>query len=111
MWPSPEYKEFIADLLSAFGPVNIRNMFGGAGIYHEEVMFALIAYDALYLKADVGNIPDFEAEGMGPFVYEKKNGTRGKMSYYQVPERLYDDAGELAQWATKAYEVAVRNKK
>jgi DNA transformation protein len=37
---SRAYKAFIQDLLSDFGPVNIRNMFSGAGIYADGVMFA-----------------------------------------------------------------------
>jgi DNA transformation protein and related proteins len=46
------YKEFVRDLLSGFGPVTIRNMFGGAGIYADGVMFAILVDDTLYLNAD-----------------------------------------------------------
>jgi TfoX N-terminal domain len=49
---SAAYKTFLQDLLSDFGPVNIRNMFGGAGVYADGVMFAIVVDDTLYLKAD-----------------------------------------------------------
>jgi len=44
-------KEFVRDLPSDFGPVTIRTMFGGAGIYADGVMFAILVDDTLYLKA------------------------------------------------------------
>jgi len=30
---SAAYKDFLKDLLAGFGPVSIRNMFSGAGVY------------------------------------------------------------------------------
>ena len=46
------FKDFVTELLSGVGPVTIRNMFGGAGVYADGVMFAIVADDVLYLKAD-----------------------------------------------------------
>jgi DNA transformation protein len=97
--------DVIADLFRVFGPVRVRRMFGGAGIYADEVMFGLIADDALYLKADPETSRAFAAEGEGPFVY----GGKGKpvtMSYWRVPTRLYDEPDELARWAKVALAVA-----
>ena len=64
------FKDFVKDLLADFGPVTIRNMFGGAGIYADGVMFAILVDDTLYLKADEVSRRAFETEGMGPFTYE-----------------------------------------
>ena len=102
------FRTFVADQLSVVGPVVLRSMFGGAGVYRDGLMFALIAFDTLYFKADAGNRPDFEAEGTSPFSYETKNGRNTIMSYWQVPERLYEDADEMRDWARKAIEAAVR---
>lgn len=44
--------EAIRDVFRSFGPVHIRRMFGGKGIYEGELMFALEAGGELYLKAD-----------------------------------------------------------
>ncbi len=81
MTASEGFKDFITDQLTAFGPVRIRNMFSGAGVYADDVMFALIADDTLYLKADESSVPAFEAEGMGPFVYESEGRKPIAMSY------------------------------
>ena len=103
--------DYLRDLFSSFRPVSVRRMFGGAGIYADGVMFALLAGGTLYLKADATNEPDFEREGLPPFTYQAGNGKRAVMSYRKMPERLYDDPDELAQWAGRALAVAQRKAK
>ncbi len=93
-----------------FGPVQARRMFGGYGIYHEGLMFALVADDVLYLKADEASIPAFAEQGLRPFEYEK-NGKRMKMSYYMAPEEIFDDPDQAREWAVRAFEAALRGKK
>ena len=39
----------IRELFSAFGPVELHRLFGGAGLYADGVMFALISRDVIYL--------------------------------------------------------------
>jgi DNA transformation protein and related proteins len=106
--------EFVRDLFAQFGPVTVRRMFSGAGIFRDGLMFGLIIRDVIYLKADEGNAAGFEREGSAPFTY-----TRGKASgrpsqhalpYWRLPERLYDDPDELAVWARQAFEAAERKK-
>jgi DNA transformation protein len=104
---SRAYKAFIQDLLSDFGPVNIRNMFSGAGIYADGVMFAILVDDRLYLKADSLSACDFAAEGKGPFTYRPKGRAPVAMSYWEVPERLLDDPEELVTWARRAHAAAL----
>lgn len=115
MTVSPEYKAFVLEQLDPIGDIRIRHMFGGGGVYYGDLMFGLIAGETLYFKADDQNRPDFEAEGMGPFVYEPpaKDGKTGKkiaMSYWELPERLYDEADELTVWARNAIDAAARSK-
>ena len=107
---SPAHKAFVQDLLSEFGPVSIRNMFGGAGIYANGVTFAILVDDTLYLKADALSARDFAAEGKGPFTYRPKGQAPVAMSYWEVPERLLDDPEELATWARRAHAVALAAK-
>ena len=106
--------DFIRDLFAAFGPVTVRRMFSGAGIFADGLMFGLVIRDVIYLKADDESIADFEREGCGPFTY-----TRGKKSgrpsehalpYWRLPERLYDDPEELTGWARRAFAAAERKK-
>jgi DNA transformation protein len=108
---SPDFIEFLKDQLSEFGPVTVRRMFGGAGIYRDGVMFALIAEEILYFKADDLTKPDFEAESLAPFTYATKNGANPIMSYWQAPERCLDDPQEMVEWARKAWSAASRTRK
>ena len=108
MSASAEFKEFIKDQLSGFAPVSIRNMFGGAGVYHDGLMFALIADDTLYLKADSQTSPDFAAEGLKPFEYMGKAEKRMVMAYWRAPEPCLDDPAEMTDWAQKAFAAALR---
>ena len=100
--------DFIRDLFAEFGPVDVRRMFGGAGVYADGVMFALVARDVLYLKTDADGSQRFSAEGCRPFEYTGKSGTHALTSYWRVPDRLYDDPGELAEWARLALSIAQR---
>jgi DNA transformation protein len=84
---SAAYKAFVKDLLSGFRPISIRNMFSGAGIYADGVIFALIFDETLYLKADEPFSRDFAAEGKGPFTYERKGRPPVAMPYWEVPAR------------------------
>jgi DNA transformation protein len=66
----PEAQELathIVDLLESFGPCEARRMFGGFGIFHQELMFALIAGGSLYLKADDETRELFATEGSTAF--------------------------------------------
>jgi DNA transformation protein len=106
--------EFIRELFAPFRPVAVKRMFGGAGIYADGLMFALLFDGAIYLKVDETTIPDFEREGSRPFVYTRAKSPgrvgRASLSYWRLPERLYDDPDELAVWAERALGVAERRK-
>jgi DNA transformation protein and related proteins len=110
MAPSAGFKDFIKDQLAAFGPVTIRNMFGGAGVYADGVMFGLLANDVLYLKADAATAGAFEAEGMRPFTYQPEGKPPVAMSYWEVPPRLLEEPDELAVWAREAHRIACAGK-
>jgi DNA transformation protein len=100
--------ETIHELFREFGPVSVRRMFGGQGIFVDGMMIALVARDVIYLKADAETVPAFEQEGLVPFSYATKNGEHTLTSYWRMPDRLYDDTEELARWARAAHAVAQR---
>src|SRR5271154_5646509 len=111
---SPVDHEFIRELFSPFGPVTVKRMFGGAGIWSEDLMFGLVFDGAIFLKVDETSIPEFEREGRRPFVYTRAKSKgrvgRASLSYWRLPERLYDDPEELAVWAARALTIAQRKK-
>ena len=58
--------ESIRELFVEFGPVDVRRMFGGAGIFVDATMIGLVSREIIYLKADAETIPAFEQEGLVP---------------------------------------------
>jgi DNA transformation protein len=106
MTASDGFIGFLKDLLGGLGPITVRRMFGGAGIYCDGVMFALVVDDTLYFKVDDRNRPDFEAEGLAPFSYATKDSRHTIMSYWRCPDRLFDEPDEMTAWAGKALVAA-----
>ena len=104
-----EDSDHIAELFSGFGPVTVRRMFSGAGVFADGLMIALVVDGVIFLKADANTIPGFDREGLRPFSYKTKDGTRRLNSYWRMPERLYDEPDELANWARQAMEAARRS--
>jgi DNA transformation protein len=98
----------ITELFAEFGPVAVRRMFGGAGIFADGLMLGLVSDDVIYLKADEHNQPAFEREGMAPFTYGRSV-RRVLTSYWRMPERLYDAPDELARWAADSLAAAHRS--
>ena len=97
----------IARLLP-LGPVRGRRMFGGWGIFLDDVMFALIAGDRLYLKVDADTEERFAAAGAEPFTYRRGDGQAIVMSYREAPAGTIEDAEALLPWARLALEAARR---
>lgn len=85
-------------------------MFGGAGIYREGVMFALVDGESVFLKCDDGTREKFREAGCRCFIYEK-DGRAVEMSYWSLPDEALDDADILKLWADRAFQAALRAKR
>ena len=102
--------EFVGHLVEQFdffGPVTIRRMFGGHGIFRDGLMFGLVFDDALYLKTDELNRAVFESRGLPRFEYTRKR-KRISLSYHLAPEDALEDPHALAEWARTAFDAALR---
>lgn len=98
----------LRDLFAGLGPVSIRRMFGGKGIYFDGLIVGIDLRDEVMLKADDVSGPDFAAAGATQWVYENKKGTAVKMPYWTIPDSALDDPDEMAIWTRKAFEAARR---
>lgn len=103
------FADQVVEQMALFAPVQAKPMFGGFGVYREGLMFALIADEQLYFKADDQTAPVFTREGLLPFTYESK-GKTARLRYHQAPSEVFDDPQRMAWWARLAYECAVRNR-
>lgn len=104
-----EFADEVTGRLLPFGPVAARRMFGGFGVYLDGVMFGLIGWNQLYFKVDDGNREAYERAGMAPFTYQGKT-KPVSLSYWGVPDDVFDDPGRLAEWAESALAAARRAK-
>ena len=95
------------ELLAPLGAVRARRMFGGHGLYCDDLFFALIANDGLYVKVDAQSQPAFVAAGCEPFVYDAK-GRAMTMSYWSVPAEAMESPAVMQPWARQALAAALR---
>jgi DNA transformation protein and related proteins len=98
----------IEELFAPLGPVTIRRMFGGKGIYHRGRIIAVELRDELMLKGDDLTAPALEAAGARRWTYEGRGGKRVAMPYWSVPDAGFDDPDEMGRWLRLADEAAGR---
>jgi DNA transformation protein len=107
---SAAYKDQVGDLLGFTPELRIKRMFGGAGVWTGELMFALIIDDELFFKVDDQTRPAFESEGCAPWTYER-GGQARDMGYNRAPDLIWDDPDEARRWAELAIAAAHRKRK
>jgi DNA transformation protein len=101
--------ERIRELFDGLGPVSIRRLFGGKGVYFDGVIIAVEIRGEFRLKADAQSAPDFEAAGCTQWTYTgSRHGKTVAMPYWSIPEDALDDPEEMTVWARRAYEAGLR---
>ena len=99
----------LKDVFRLFGPIEVRRMFGGYGVYRDGLMFGLVSDETLYLKADAESAPQFRKLGLAQFEYRRK-GKATKLSYYVAPETVMEDCIEAARWGRLSFNAALRGR-
>lgn len=99
--------DYLPDVFRLLGPVRIRRMFGGHGVYLDDLFFAIVDEDVLYLKADAESAHYFKELGLPQFEYVK-DGRAQQMAYYAAPAEVLDDAEQALTWGRLAVEAAMR---
>ncbi len=108
MVASETYAEFLREQLAPLGRVTMRRMFGKTGVFCDGVMFGMVTENTLYFRVDDKNRATFkEAQSFPPLNYAKKGRTID-LSFWRVPERLFDEPDELIAWARAALAAAHR---
>jgi DNA transformation protein len=97
-------------VLSPFGGISYRPMFGGYGIYKEGIIIALLAEDQLYFKSTPEAEPYYQSFGSIPFVYEGKL-RPVKMSYWLLPSSVLANESLLSEWVSRAHQAALTAQK
>ena len=98
------------ELFAGLGPIRIKRMFGGAGIYAGEQMFGLIVDDVIHIKADADLAQALAEEGSAPFVWTPTKGPKAgqtiAMSYWSLPDAALDDPEAALAWGKRALAAA-----
>ena len=95
------------ELLAPLGAARARRMFGGHGLYVDDLCIALLLRDTLYLKVAEAHRAAFETAGCSPFTYEAKGGERRSLGYYSAPDAAMKSPAEMLPWARRALEAAI----
>jgi DNA transformation protein and related proteins len=103
---SADFLTYVLDQLKPFGRVVTRRMFGGVGLYSDELFFGLLDDDTIYLKVDDTNRGDYVARGCKPFRPLTDDPDAYSMSYFEVPADVLEDPDDLKIWARKSLSVA-----
>jgi DNA transformation protein and related proteins len=103
---SKDFVAFAEELLSPVGPVTVRRMFGGHGVYADGVFFAILNDDELFLKTDDETRARFVEADCRMWTYPGTDET----NYYRPPDEAHDDPESMAPWARLGLEAALRKR-
>jgi DNA transformation protein len=102
------FTQLCVELLSPLGPVRVRRMFGGQGLYVDDLFVAIIDAGQLFLKTDDVTRERFDAAGCVPFTFPNKAGEAVVTSYRRPPEDALESPPLMLPWARLALEAALR---
>jgi len=100
---------WVQDALEPLGGVSMRKMMGGATLYLDGVVFAILDEGELWFKADAETDAVWDAEGCEKFSVVFKDGKVDMMNYRRAPTNVYDDPEAMQRWAALAVEAGLRS--
>lgn len=100
--------DWVAEALAPMGAVTHRAMMGGATLYCDGTVFAIVDDDALWFKADKVSDAEWDAAGCVRFTYPRGDGAVGTMNYRRAPDDVDDDADAMRTWAALALAAGAR---
>lgn len=84
--------------LQSLGTLRSKAMFGGVGIFDDDMMFAMVDREgATLLRGADGEVDDWVAAGA-----EK----HGRMPYWTIPDAVRADPDETLAWGRRAHAIA-----
>ena len=104
---SDSFAAFVLDQLAELPGVEARRMFGGHGLYLEDVFFGIVHEGRLYFRADGESREEYLTRGMKPF---RPNPRQILRNFLEVPADVIEQPRLLGQWARRAGVAAERGK-
>lgn len=97
------FRDYVLDQLHGLSSVRFRSMFGGYGIYSEDLFFGILYEGRLYFKTNANTRDAYTDAGMKPFRPSEKQTLK---NYYEVPPEVLDDDEILKEWARESIRIA-----
>lgn len=104
--PLPDFVAHCAELLAPLGAVRTMRMFGGWGLYVDELFVAIVADERLFLKTDEAGAARHAAAGCEPFCFIK-GGETITTHYWSAPADAMDSPALMQPWARSALQAAL----
>ena len=100
---------WVEEALEPMGRLSLRKMMGGATLYLDGTIFAIMVDGELWFKADEESNPVWDEAGCSErFTVVFKDGTVDRMNYRRPPADVYDDPDALRRWSGLALEAGLR---
>ena len=100
---------WVGEALEPLGRVTMRKMMGGATLYLDSIVFAILDEGEIWFKADEQSNELWDAEGCDRFSVTFKDGRVDTMNYRRGPLDVYDDPAAMQRWARLALEAGLRS--
>jgi DNA transformation protein len=89
------------------GTLTRRSMMGGATLYLDGTVFAILVDGELWLKADAETDALWDAAGCPRFTFEMGSKPTS-MNYRRAPDEVHDDAEAMQHWVRLAVAAGAR---
>ena len=100
---------WVQEALEPLGGVSLRKMMGGATLYLDGAIFAIMVDGELWFKSDEEANAFWDGEGCSErFTVTFRDGTVDRMNYRRAPSDVYDDAEAMQRWTALAVEAGLR---
>jgi DNA transformation protein len=103
----PDFAAHCADLFASIGTVHTKRMFGGYGVYVDDVFVAIVTGDSLYLKTDEQTQARFAQAGGEQFSFTARAKVQAT-HFWTPPAEAMDSPALMRPWARMAWEAALR---
>ncbi len=99
---------WVQEALEPLGSVTMRRMMGGATLYLDGTVFAILDEAEIWFKSDAESDAIWDEAGCERFAVTFKDGRVDTMNYRRGPIDVYDDPEATQRWARLAVEAGLR---
>lgn len=99
---------WVQEALEPIGTVTMRRMMGGATLYCDGTIFAIVHDGEIWIKADIESNPVWDDRGAERFTVTFATGLTDTMNYRRAPADVYDDPDAMREWAALGIAAGLR---